>query len=113
MFNFLSHKNYLGGIEYGVEDEILYGKILGINDVITYEADNIKELKTAFQDSADDYLERCKSVGKEPNKPYSGKFTLRIAPRLHAKLAARAKISGLSLNRYAERLLSKCEEASL
>lgn len=111
MNNVLSYKNYLGSIEYSMDDEIPFGKILGINDIITYEADNIKELKTAFQDSVEDYLEHCKQTGKEPNKAYSGKFTLRIDPELHAKLAAYAKMSGKSLNQYAEQLLTKCGEA--
>lgn len=110
MNNVLSYKNYLGSIEYSIDDEILFGKILGINDIITYEADNIKELKIAFHDSVDDYLEHCKQIAKEPNKPYSGKFTLRIDPELHAKLAAYAKMSGKSLNQYAEQLLAKCGE---
>lgn len=107
----LCYKNYLGSIEYDVDDEILFGKILGINDVITYEAENLKELKTAFQDSVDDYLEHCKNIGKEPNKTYSGKFTLRIDPALHARLAAYAKMSGKSLNQYAEQLLARCGDA--
>ena len=88
----------------------LFGQVLGIADLISYEGQSVQELKEDFKNGVDDYLDQCKQTGKEPGKPYSGKFTLRIDPELHAKLAAYAKLSGKSLNQYAEQLLAKCGE---
>ncbi|MBD5642260.1 MAG: type II toxin-antitoxin system HicB family antitoxin [Desulfovibrio sp.] len=88
----------------------LFGQVLGIADLISYEGQSVQELKEDFKNGVDDYLDHCKQTGKEPGKPYSGKFTLRIDPELHAKLAAYAKLSGKSLNQYAEQLLAKCGE---
>jgi predicted HicB family RNase H-like nuclease len=46
----------------------------------------VNELKTSFEDSIDDYLEFCEERGEEPDKPFSGKFVLRIDPVLHRRL---------------------------
>lgn len=110
MKNVITHKGYYGTVEYSEEDDILFGQVIGISDLISYEGKSVQELREDFINGVDDYLEHCKQIGKEPNKPYSGKFTLRIDPELHAKLAAYAKMSGKSLNQYAEQLLAKCGE---
>ncbi len=98
----LKYKGYHGSTEYSLEDDCLFGKLLGINDVITYEGNSVKEIKAAFKDSVDDYLAFCKEAGKEPNKPYSGKVMFRIDPQVHAKSALAAQLKGVSLNQFAE-----------
>ncbi|MCY4382506.1 MAG: type II toxin-antitoxin system HicB family antitoxin [Nitrospinae bacterium] len=62
-------KDYQGYVEYDEESEILHGKVLHVRDLITYEAETAKELKKAFQDSVNDYLETCEAEGIDPNKP--------------------------------------------
>jgi predicted HicB family RNase H-like nuclease len=101
----LKYKGYHGSTEYSLEDDCLFGKLLGINDVITYEGNSVKEIKAAFKDSVDDYLAFCKETGKEPNKPYSGKVMFRIDPQVHAKAALAAQLKGISLNQWAEEVL--------
>ena len=101
----LKYKGYHGSTEYSLEDDCLFGKLLGINDVITYEGNSVKEIKAAFKDSVDDYLTFCKEMGKEPNKPYSGKVMFRIDPQVHAKAALAAQLKGVSLNQWAEDVL--------
>jgi predicted HicB family RNase H-like nuclease len=101
----LKYKGYHGSTEYSLEDDCLFGKLLGINDVITYEGNSVKEIKAAFKDSVDDYLAFCKEMGKEPNKPYSGKVMFRIDPQVHAKAALAAQLKGISLNQWAEEVL--------
>ncbi len=102
----MTYKGYVGTVEYSEEDACLFGRIAGIRDIITYEGESVAEIKTAFEEAVDDYLKHCAEVGKEPNKPYSGKFVLRIDPAVHAKLAAKALASGKSLNQYAADVLS-------
>jgi predicted HicB family RNase H-like nuclease len=101
----LKYKGYHGSTEYSLEDDCLHGRLLGINDVITYEGNSVKEIKAAFKDSVDDYLAFCKETGKEPNKPYSGKVMFRIDPQVHANAALAAQLKGISLNQWAEEVL--------
>lgn len=103
----LKYKGYHGSTEYSLEDDCLFGRILGINDVVTYEGNSVKEIKAAFKDSVDDYLAFCKEVSKEPNKPYSGKVMFRIDPQVHAKAALAAQLKGVSLNQWAEDVLKE------
>lgn len=107
MKNAMTHKGYVGTVEYSEEDACLFGRIAGIRDIISYEGESVKELRTAFEDAVDDYLEHCATIDKEPNKPYSGKFVLRIDPALHAKIAAKAMANGKSLNQFAAEVLAR------
>ena len=106
MNNLMTYKGYSGTVEFSDADNVLFGTIAGITDMISYEADNVAELRAAFQEAVDDYLQHCTMVGKEPCRPYSGKFTLRIEPALHARLAVQAKAHGKSLNQYAVDVLA-------
>lgn len=97
--NLLKYKNYIGSIEYDLTDKCLFGKILFIDDLITYEGYTIDELENAFHKMVDDYLETCKAIGKEPQKTYSGNFNIRISPEIHQTLAEIAKKENISLNK--------------
>jgi len=105
--NAMNYKGYTARIEYDGDDEIFFGQILGIRDLVSFHADNVAELKVAFQESVDDYLETCRKIGKEPNKPYSGKLMFRVKPELHAGAARAANLEGKSLNQWAEEVLSE------
>ncbi|NLF41700.1 MAG: type II toxin-antitoxin system HicB family antitoxin [Bacteroidales bacterium] len=94
----LEHKGFLGSIEVSVEDDCLHGKILFIDDLVTYEADTPKGLKDEFVAAVDDYLETCRELGRQPNKPLSGTFNVRIGPELHQKLARYAVQNKNSIN---------------
>ena len=106
MKNAMTYKGYVGTVGYSEEDNCLFGRIAGIRDIISYEGEGVRELRAAFEEAVDDYLEHCAATGKEPNKPYSGKFVLRIDPALHAKIAARAIANGKNLNQYAADVLA-------
>jgi predicted HicB family RNase H-like nuclease len=60
----------------------------------------MKRTKQAFEDSVDDYLEFCASRGEEPEKPFSGKFLVRVPPEVHRQIMAEARRQGKSLNTY-------------
>ena len=107
MKNAMTYKGYIGTVEYSEEDSCLFGRIAGIRDVISYEGESVAEIRKAFEEAVDDYLAHCATIGKEPNKPYSGRFVLRIDPAVHARIAARALVHGKSLNQYAAELLAK------
>ena len=93
-----SHKGYSGSIETSIEDGVLHGQILCINDLVTYEALTLPDLKQAFVAAVEDYLETCKAAGKEPDKPFNGLFNVRTGNELHRKAFLRAKQDDTTLN---------------
>lgn len=61
----LEYKNYIGSVEFSSEDNCYYGKLLGIKDLVTYEAPTKIELQKEFQDAVDDYLDFCNEVNND------------------------------------------------
>ena len=103
----MQYKKYFGHIEYDDEAKIFHGEVIGLKDVITFQGTTVDEIEKAFKDSIDDYLSWCKERGEKPEKPYSGKFNLRIPPELHAKLVAHAELENTSLNIYIKETLKR------
>ena len=100
MNDILQYKDYLASVHFSSEDDVFYGKILGINDLVSFEGASVKELKKAFREAVEDYLQTCKHVGKEPNKTYKGTFNVRIPTDLHKEAAVFAAINNVSLNDF-------------
>lgn len=98
MKSFLKHKGYLGSIEVSTKDNCLFGKILGINDLVSYEAKTVKELKENFIESLEDYLVTCIELGKTPEKSFSGGFNVRTGSLRHKNLATLATKNNMKLN---------------
>lgn len=98
--NIMTYKGYQGKFEYDQDADIFHGEVLHLNDVVTFQGRSIDELKNALADSVEDYLLLCKEVGKEPEKPFSGRFNIRISPELHQKIVKKAAEAGLSLNNW-------------
>lgn len=109
----ISYKGYVAHVEMDQEDEIFVGHIAGITDRIGFHADTVADLKTAFREAVDDYLETCNSVGKEPDKQYTGKVMFRWTPETHRKAALAAEISGQSLTQWTEQVVGKAAEQKL
>lgn len=103
----MKYKSYTGHVKYDDEAKIFHGEVLGIKDVVTFQGLTVDEIEQAFKDSVDDYLAFCKERGEEPDRPFSGKFNLRIPPDLHAKLSIEAQLHGESLNNYIAKMLQK------
>ena len=103
----MTYKGYAARIEYSDEDGCFIGHIAGIQDVIGFHAETVKELRMAFEEAVDDYLATCEKLGRPPQKPYSGKLMLRVPPEVHARAAMMAKAHGMSLNQWAIEVLSK------
>ncbi len=103
----LNYKGYHGHFEYDGEADIFHGQVLHLRDIITFQGRSIDELKTALADSVDDYLEFCAEEGKSPEKPYSGRFNVRIEPSLHQNIALEAAKHGVSLNHWVAKTLQQ------
>jgi predicted HicB family RNase H-like nuclease len=105
--NTMSYGGYSAIIEFDDEDGIFFGKLAGIRDGVSFHADTVAELRIAFREAVDDYIETCAKLGQTPQKPYSGNLMLRIDPVVHSKAALAAELAGKSLNQWSEEALDK------
>lgn len=94
------YKGYTGSIEYSKEDDLLYGKVLGIRGLISYEGKTGQDLERDFRESVDSYLADCNEEGTSPEKPFKGSFNVRISAILHRKAALLAIEDKMSLNNF-------------
>jgi predicted HicB family RNase H-like nuclease len=94
----MEYKGYSAKVEFDSDANTFHGEVINLRDVITFEGETVKELKQAFQDSVDDYLDFCAQRGEAPEKPYSGKFVIRVEPELHKNITIEARKAGKSLN---------------
>ncbi len=96
----MSYRGYKGYFEYDEKADIFHGQVIGIRDVITFQGRSIDDLKVSLKDSIDDYLEMCDQEEKSPDKPFSGKFSLRLPPEVHSKVAQAAASAHTSINSW-------------
>ena len=101
----MQYKGYKAAVQFDDEARLLHGEVLGLRDVVTFQAESVAELEQAFHDSVDDYLDFCKQRGEDPERPYSGKFLVRLDPALHRDVDAAATASGQSVNAWVVRVL--------
>lgn len=96
--NTMSYKAYQGSVEVDLDSNLIVGKILFVNDLVTYEAKTVAELRKAFEEAVDDYLQTCRQLGRDAQQPFSGAFNVRVGPELHRAAALRAQKDGVKLN---------------
>ena len=105
----MEYKGYHAAISYSQEDDLFYGKVLGIQDALYFHGSSVTELKAMFKQSVDNYLDMCKSTGKTPDKEYKGVFNVRISPQLHKKASLMAAMAGMTLNEFvAKSIADRC-----
>ena len=91
MSNIMQYKGYSAIVRHSADDECLVGHIAGINDIVGFHGDSVEEMRKAFEESVDFYLDSCARMGHEPNKPCSGRVALRLPPELHDRPAIQAE----------------------
>jgi predicted HicB family RNase H-like nuclease len=106
----MDYKGYIGHVEFDDDAEIFHGEVINTRDVITFQGKSVEEIKQAFRDSVEDYLEYCAKLGQQPEKPFTGKFMLRIPPDLHRKIFVAAKQAGESINAWIKEQLAHSVE---
>ncbi|MEI8004727.1 MAG: type II toxin-antitoxin system HicB family antitoxin [Bacteroidota bacterium] len=105
--NILLYKGYMGSVNFSSDDEVFWGKIEHINDLITFESDDAHELKDSFERTIDEYLAFCKEKNIQPEKPFKGSFNIRLSAEVHRRAFIKAKQEGVSLNKFIETTLEK------
>lgn len=107
MKNRLEYKGYLGEFSYEEGDEEMHGTVLNLRDTIHFRGKSLADLRQSFQDSVEDYLAWCAEEGRPPEKPYTGRFVVRLDPDLHRRISVRAQASGMSLNQWVNQALER------
>jgi predicted HicB family RNase H-like nuclease len=107
MMDVMQYKSFIGSVNFDADDEIFYGRIEGIKDLITFEGESVKTLKKAFEEAVEDYLQLCEQVGKPALRSYKGSFNVRIPQELHRQSVQKALMSGISLNQLIQKALEK------
>lgn len=111
MANMIEYRGYTGQFHYEEGDDNFHGTVLGLRDIIHFQGSCIAELRQSLQESIDDYLHWCEEEGIAPEKPYTGKFVVRLAPDLHRRISLQAKAAGVSLNQWvSDALLREAQE---
>ena len=107
MKNVLVYKDYIGSVHFNAEDEIFFGKIEGIEDLISFEGNSVKKLKESFEEAVNDYIALCKEMGKRMEKSYKGSFNVRIPPDIHKQAKRIATMKGISLNQFIQKAIEE------
>lgn len=102
MSNQMQYKGYRTSIAFDPEDKIIVGRVLDVDDVISFHGESVAEFEARFHSAIDEYIAACAKLASEPEKPASGKLMLRVAPQVHAAALKAAARSGMSLNKWAE-----------
>jgi predicted HicB family RNase H-like nuclease len=100
-----TYKGYVGKTDYNDEAGIFHGEVINTRDVITFQGKSVNELKKALRDSVEDYLEFCMERGEEPDRPFSGKFVVRVPPEVHREAFLKARSAGKSLNAWVKEVI--------
>jgi len=107
MKDVLRHKDFIGSVRFSAEDECFFGKIEGVDDLVTFEGRDVDELKRSFREAVEDYICLCRKAGKPPSKSYIGTFNVRMPAELHQKAARKSALLGISLNQFVQRAVEK------
>jgi predicted HicB family RNase H-like nuclease len=103
----MEYRGYFGTVEFSAIEKVLYGKVLGIKGLISYEGNCVQSLKADFEGAIDDYLDMCAEDGIEPQRAYKGKFNVRISPELHKTLVLYSASHGQTLNSTVEEAIKR------
>ena len=107
MSSLMEHKGYYGTVEFSDADNVLFGKVVGVSGLISYEGDSVQSLREDFEGAVNAYLEMCAENGTEPEKAYRGKFNVRVSPELHRNLAFYSASHGQTLNSAVEEAIKR------
>jgi predicted HicB family RNase H-like nuclease len=103
----LTYKGFIGSVRFSAQDDVFFGKVEGVNDLITFEGNSVGELKNAFCYVIDEHIRDCENENIPVEKSYKGSFNLRLTPELHRKAAIKAKVLGSTLNSFVRKAIEE------
>jgi len=101
------YKDFIGSVEYSDEDGVLYGQVLGVPSLLSYEGTDVTSLRNDFMEMVDEYLEECRLQNRKPEVSYKGSFNVRVSPEVHRDSVIYAKTHDISLNSFVEKAIKK------
>lgn len=107
MKDILNYKGFIGSVHFSSTDKVFFGKVEGVNDLITFEGESVDELVSSFQYVVDEHIKDCASENIDVEKSYKGSFNVRLNPELHRRIAISAKMRGESINKFVSNMLSQ------
>lgn len=105
--NAMMYNGYAARVEFDADDRIFTGRLAGIDDIVTFHGESVRELEVEFRSAVNGYLEMSEKLGKPAQKPYSGRVMLRVPSEIHAAVAVAAESSGKSINQWATEVLRR------
>ena len=105
--NNMTYRGYAAHMDFDIEDKIIVGRVIDIDDIVPFHGTSVAEFEAAFQTAVDGYIFACEQLGQVADKPASGRMMLRVKPAVHAAAVKASARSGQSLNKWAEKVLSK------
>jgi len=112
MKDVITYKGFIGSVHFASEDRVFYGKVEGINDLISFEGKTVDELEEGFKYMVDEHIKDCKNNHLPLEKSYKGNLNIRLAPEIHKKAVHNAALKGISLNQYINEAIRKELHAS-
>lgn len=103
----LKYKGYYGTIDFNLEENLLYGSLLGFEKTVTYESNSLKGLKIAFEKSVDEYFNTCEEMQIEPKQIFNRVFTVETSSKIYEKLAVIAASKKIGLYKLVNNTLEK------
>lgn len=107
----LTYKGFIGSVHYNSNDRVFFGKVEGINDLVTFEGTSVDELESAFKFMVDEHIKDCEEEGIPVEKSYKGSFNIRLNPGIHKKAAQLALMKGITLNQLVQKAIKREIEA--
>ena len=107
MKDILTYKDYIGSVHFNAEDDIFFGKIEGIEDLVSFEGSSVNELKQSFKEAVEDFIALCIEAEKKIEKSYKGSFNVRIPPEIHKQAKRIATMKGISLNQFVQKAVEE------
>jgi predicted HicB family RNase H-like nuclease len=101
----MNHKGYTATVEYEPDDRVFHGRVNDISDVVTFEGTSVDELEAAFRNAVDEYVAFCEERGRVPQRPFSGRFLVRVPPAVHRRISEAATRAGESMNAWVQKAI--------
>ena len=108
----MDYEGYRAVVTYDDEVGVFHGEVVDTHDVITFQGTSVGELRQAFRESVDEYLNVCAERGRTPDKPFSGNVALRLPPSVHRDATAAARSADQSLNAWLTETITRAARTS-
>jgi len=105
-----TYKGYVAEVDVDVKARLLYGRVLDLKDVITFQGETVEEAIHSFHDSVDAYLVFCQELGENPEKAFSGHIPFRTNAEHHRKILIASRLVNKSINAWMDEALTEAAE---